>query len=50
MPVILLCCTVGSFAVAGNNPFAVVLVAVFGVLGYAMEANGFPVGHWCLAW
>jgi putative tricarboxylic transport membrane protein len=43
MPVILLCCTVGSFAVAGNNPFAVVLVAVFGVLGYAMEANGFPV-------
>jgi TctA family transporter len=43
MPVILLCCAVGSFAVAGNNPFAVVLVAAFGVIGYVMEANGFPV-------
>jgi putative tricarboxylic transport membrane protein len=38
-----LCCAVGSFAVAGNNPFAVILVAAFGVLGYIMEANGFPV-------
>ena len=43
MPVILLCCAVGSFAVAGNNPVAVVIVAVFGVLGYIMEANGYPV-------
>jgi TctA family transporter len=43
MPVILLCCAVGSFAVAGNNPFAVVLVAVFGIIGYVMEANGYPV-------
>jgi len=37
MPVILPCCAVGSFAVAGNNPVAVVIVAVFGVLGYIME-------------
>jgi TctA family transporter len=43
MPVILLCCAVGSFAVAGNNPFAVVLVAAFGVIGYIMEANGYPI-------
>jgi TctA family transporter len=42
MPMILLCCAVGAFA-TGNNLFAVVVVAVFGVLGYLMEANGYPV-------
>jgi putative tricarboxylic transport membrane protein len=42
MPIILLCCAVGSFAVT-NNPFAIVTVAAFGVLGYVMEANGYPI-------
>ena len=42
MPVILLCCAVGSFAVT-NSPFAIVTVAAFGVIGYVMEANGYPV-------
>lgn len=42
MPLILLLCAVGAFAI-GNNPFAVVLVAAFGVLGYMMERNGYPV-------
>ncbi|HYF55971.1 MAG TPA: tripartite tricarboxylate transporter permease [Salinarimonas sp.] len=42
MPVIMLCCAVGPFA-TGNNLFAVVCVAAFGVLGYAMERNGYPV-------
>jgi putative tricarboxylic transport membrane protein len=42
MPVIVLCCAVGSFA-TGNNLFAVVTVAAFGVIGYVMEANGYPV-------
>jgi TctA family transporter len=42
MPVILLCCAVGSFAVT-NSPFAIVTVAVFGVIGYVMEANGYPI-------
>jgi putative tricarboxylic transport membrane protein len=42
MPMILLCCAVGGFAV-GNNLFAVVIVAAFGVVGYVMERNGFPV-------
>ena len=42
MPVIILCCAVGAFA-TGNNLFAVVVVAAFGVLGYLMEANGYPV-------
>ncbi len=42
MPVILVCCAVGAFA-TGNNMFAVVLVAIFGVIGYVMENNGYPV-------
>src|SRR5499433_2713981 len=42
MPVIMLCCAVGSFAI-GNNMFGVVTVAAFGVIGYVMEANGYPV-------
>jgi putative tricarboxylic transport membrane protein len=42
MPVILVCCAVGSFA-TGNNLFAVLCVAAFGVIGYVMEANGYPV-------
>jgi putative tricarboxylic transport membrane protein len=42
MPVIMLCCAVGSFAI-GNNLFGVITVAAFGVIGYVMEANGYPV-------
>jgi TctA family transporter len=42
MPVILVCCAVGAFA-TGNNLFAIVLVAAFGVIGYVMEKNGYPV-------
>jgi TctA family transporter len=42
MPVIILCAAVGSFA-TGNNLFAVLLVGAFGVIGYVMEANGYPV-------
>jgi TctA family transporter len=42
MPVIMLCCAVGSFAI-GNNLFGVITVASFGVIGYVMEQNGYPV-------
>jgi len=42
MPVIVLLCGVGSFA-TGNNMFLIVTVAVFGVIGYVMERNGYPV-------
>ncbi len=42
MPVILLCCAVGPFA-TGNNLFAVMSVAFFGVLGFVLERNGYPV-------
>jgi TctA family transporter len=42
MPVILLFCIVGSFAI-NNTIFGVVLMLVFGVVAYFMEENGFPV-------
>src|SRR5215208_969876 len=42
MPVIILCCAVGTFA-TGNNLFNVICVAFFGVLGFVMEKNGYPV-------
>jgi TctA family transporter len=42
MPVIVLCCAVGTFA-TGNTLFAVITVAAFGIIGYVMEANGYPV-------
>jgi TctA family transporter len=42
MPVIVLCCAVGPFAI-GNNLFAVISVAAFGILGFVMERNGYPV-------
>jgi putative tricarboxylic transport membrane protein len=42
MPVILLFCVVGSFAI-NNSIFGVLLMLVFGVLAYLMEENGFPV-------
>src|SRR5215213_5292403 len=42
LPVILLFCIVGSFAI-NNSVFGVLLVLVFGIVGYLMEENGFPV-------
>jgi TctA family transporter len=42
LPVILLFCVVGSFAI-NNSVFGVLLMLVFGVVAYLMEENGFPV-------
>jgi TctA family transporter len=42
MPVILLFCVVGSFAI-NNSIFGVVLMLAFGLVAYLMEDNGFPV-------
>jgi TctA family transporter len=42
MPVILLFCIVGSFAI-NNSAFGVLLMLVFGVFAWLMEENGFPV-------
>jgi TctA family transporter len=42
MPVILLFCIVGSFAI-NNSVFGVILMLIFGVVAWLMEENGFPV-------
>jgi TctA family transporter len=42
MPVVILCCAAGTFA-AGNNLFAVACGAVFGIVGFVMDRNGYPV-------
>ena len=41
-PVILLFCVLGAFSVE-NTMFSIVLVLVFGLLGYMMEANEIPL-------
>ena len=42
LPVILLFCVVGSFAI-NNSAFGVLLMLAFGLAAYVMEENGFPV-------
>jgi TctA family transporter len=42
MPVILLFAVVGAFAI-NNSVFDVGVMLAFGLLGYVMEANGFPI-------
>ena len=42
LPLILLFCIVGSFAMT-NSPYGILLMLVFGVIGWFMEENGFPV-------
>src|SRR5205814_1547154 len=42
MPIILLFCIVGSFAI-NNTVFGVTLILVFGLLAFVLEENGFPV-------
>jgi TctA family transporter len=42
LPVILLFCIVGSFAIT-NSPYGIVLMLIFGVIGWLMEENGIPV-------
>jgi TctA family transporter len=42
MPVILLFCIVGSFAI-NNTAFDVAVMLVAGVVAWLMEENGFPV-------
>lgn len=42
MPIILLFCIVGSFAMT-NSPYGILLMLIFGVIGWLMEENGIPV-------
>lgn len=42
MPVIMVFCIVGAFAI-NNSVFGIAIMLIFGVVGYLMEENGFPV-------
>jgi putative tricarboxylic transport membrane protein len=42
MPTILVFCVVGSFAI-NNSVFGIMVMLVFGLIGFIMEENGFPV-------
>lgn len=42
MPVILLFCVIGAFSIT-NSPFGIILMLVFGVLGFVMEENDIPI-------
>jgi len=42
MPVIMLFCLVGAFAI-NNTPFDIGIMLVAGVLAWVLEANGFPI-------
>ena len=42
MPIILLFCIVGAFAI-NNSAFGVVLILAFGLIAFLLEENGFPV-------
>ena len=39
---ILLFCIVGSFAIT-NSPYGILVMLIFGVVGWLMEENGIPV-------
>jgi putative tricarboxylic transport membrane protein len=42
VPVILLFCVVGSFAMT-NSPYGIIVMLVMGIVGWIMEENGFPI-------
>jgi len=42
LPVIVLFCIVGSFAIT-NSPYGIVVMLVFGIVGWLLEENGIPV-------
>ncbi len=42
MPIILMFCIVGSFAI-NNTVFGVTVMLILGIMAYVMEENGFPV-------
>lgn len=42
MPIILMFCIIGSFAI-NNSVFGIAIMLAFGIIGYVMEENCFPV-------
>jgi putative tricarboxylic transport membrane protein len=47
-PVILVVCAIGAYSVH-NAPFDIVLMAIFGVIGYALKKTGYPLAPLVLA-
>jgi TctA family transporter len=47
-PIILVICAIGAYTV-NNSSFDVILMAVFGVVGYAMKKTGYPLAPLVLA-
>jgi putative tricarboxylic transport membrane protein len=47
-PVILVLCAIGAYTVH-NNPFDVVMMLVFGILGYILKKCGYPLAPLVLA-
>ena len=48
MPLILLCCLIGSYA-AGNNTTDIIIMVVFGIIGYILRKNGYELAPFVLA-
>jgi len=48
MPLILLCCLIGSYA-TGNNSVDIVIMLVFGVVGYVLRRNNYEAAPFVLA-
>ncbi len=48
MPLILLCCLVGSFA-TNNNPMDIIIMIAFGIIGYILRKNEFELAPFVLA-
>ena len=48
LPVILVFCIVGAFSI-NNSLFGVAIMLIFGLLGYIMEENDFPISPMLLA-
>ena len=47
-PIILVICAIGAYTV-NNSSFDVILMAVFGIVGYAMKKTGYPLAPMVLA-
>jgi putative tricarboxylic transport membrane protein len=48
MPLILLCCLIGSYA-TGCNRIDIVIMVAFGVVGYILRKNGYELAPFVLA-
>jgi putative tricarboxylic transport membrane protein len=48
MPLILLCCLIGSYA-TGSNTTDIIIMIVFGIIGYILKKNNYELAPFVLA-